>query len=53
MTELLLKVALNSIAITITPYHVTLYGNVMIFIMCSSKHINHGIVYCDLKIENL
>jgi hypothetical protein len=53
MTEILLKVALNSIAITLTPNHVTLYGNVMIFIIRSSKHINHGIVYCDLKIENL
>jgi triacylglycerol esterase/lipase EstA (alpha/beta hydrolase family) len=27
MTEILLKVALNSIAITLTPNHVTLYGD--------------------------
>ena len=53
MTEILLKVALNTIAITLTPNHVTLYGNLMVFIMRSSKHTNHRIVYCDLKIEKL
>ena len=53
MTEQLLNVALNTVTITLTPNHVTLYGNLMVFIIRSSKHINHRIIYCDLKIENL
>ena len=53
MTEILLKVALNTIAITLAPNHVTLYGNFKVFIIRSSYHIYHRIVYCDLKIENL
>ena len=53
MTEILLKVALNIITITLAPNHVTLYGNFKVFIIRSSYHIYHRIVYCDLKIENL
>ena len=44
MTEILLKVALNTIAVTINPNHVTLYGNLIVFIIRSSKHINNIIV---------
>ena len=36
MTEILLKVALNTIAITLAPNHVTLYGNLLVFIIRSS-----------------
>jgi hypothetical protein len=32
MTEILLKVALNIITITLAPNHVTLYGNFKVFI---------------------
>jgi len=53
MTEILLKVALNTIAITLAPNHVTLFVNFRVYIIRSSYHINHRIVYCDLKIENL
>jgi hypothetical protein len=53
MTEILLKVALNTITITLAPNHVTLFVIFRVFTIRSSYHINHIIVYYDLKIENL
>ena len=53
MNEILLKVALNTIAITLSPNHVTVFVNFRVFIILSSYHINHRIVYYDLKIKKL
>ena len=36
IAEILLKVALNIIVITLAPKHVTLYGNLLVFVIRSS-----------------
>jgi hypothetical protein len=50
MAEILLKVALNTIAITLSPNHVTLFVNFRVFIIRSSYHINHIIAYFNVNV---